>query len=309
MEPTAPAGSGPDLEVESLGRWSLFVRSYRFWRNPILVACVAALVLGAIGVYVILRRVVFATACLANVSGVGVALGALIGLDPHALEHSAETHHWYEDIVGLFGFSLLFTAVLAAAFAWWRESKRMSRESLLGFVYVVSGALLVLLASQLNQSTHAIDDIVFGSAVVVERSQVIIVPLFAALLLIVHIVFNKDFLFASFDPVAARAAHYPVRLLDTLLFVTIGLAIATGTRAIGAMPVFSFVVLPPLTALMLTDRIRLVFFLAPIFGVLGAATGYMTAFMLKLPVGPSMTLCCALLLGLASLRRLGRGSG
>ena len=89
-----------------------------------------------------------------------------------------------------------------------------------------------------------------------------------------------------------------------VLLITIGLAIAIATRAIGALPVFSLIVLPPLTALLLTDRIGLVFLLAPILGALAAAGGYFTAFMLAWPVGPTMTMCCAGLLVLAGVRGL-----
>ena len=304
----APSSQLIGEDRQSMSRWTLFVHSHKFWRKPVFVACIAAIVLGVVGVYVVLRRVVFATACLANVSGVGVALGALLGLDPHAGEGTVEVGAWYEEIFGLFGFSLLVTLGAAATFAWWRESKRLSRESVLGIAYVTTAALLVVLASQVHRATHEIDHIVFGSAVVVESSQLVIVPLFSILIIAVHIVFRKDFLFTSFDSITAQAVKYPVRRLDMLLFATIGLAIAISTRAIGALPVFSFVVLPPLTALLWTERIALVFLLAPILGALSAAIGYGVAFMLLLPVGPSMTLGCVLLFCVAGLRSLLRGA-
>ena len=303
-----PASDPIAGEKPSMSRWTLFLRSHEFWRRPVFVACIAAVVLGIVGIYVVLRRVVFATACLANVSGVGVALGALLGLDAHPGEHTLEPHAWYADIFGLFGFSLLVTVGAAATFAWWRESKRLSRESVLGVAYVGTAALLIVLASQVHRATHEIDHIVFGSAVVVEHSQLIIVPLFSAMIVVVHIIFRKDFLFTSFDSVTAQAVQYPVRRLDMLLFITIGLAIAISTRAIGALPVFSFVVLPPLTALLWTDRIGMAFLLAPILGAITAAIGYGVAFMLLLPVGPSMTLCCVLLFCVAGLRSLLRGA-
>ncbi|MBN1945299.1 MAG: metal ABC transporter permease [Bradymonadales bacterium] len=288
-----------------MSRFSRFLRSSFLWKSPIFVAVVASLILGFVGIYVVLRRIVFVTACLANVSGVGVALGLLLGLESQH-QVMSESTAWYQDILGLFGFSLLITSLAAAGFAWWRESKRVSSESLLGVAYLVTSALLVLLAGYLNQATHDIDNIIFGSGVVVEPSQVIIVPLFAAAILVVHLILRKDFLFVSFDPVTARAVRHPVHALDMVLLVTIGLAIAISTRAIGALPVFAFIVLPPLTALLLTDRIALVFVIAPFLGALAAAGGYFTAFMLAWPIGPTMTLCCTVLLAIAWLRSLVR---
>jgi zinc transport system permease protein len=280
------------------------MQSSFLWRNPIIVASVAAFILALVGIYVVLPRLVFVTACLANVSGVGVAIGLLLGLGVG--EHAAHGEHSgvFDDLLGVFGFSLVITCLTAAGFAWWRESKRISGESLLGVAYLLSSALLVLLSSQLNHATHDIDDIVFGSAVVVEPSQLVIVPFIAALLLILHLLLRKDFLFVSFDPVMARAIRYPVRALDILLFISVGLAIAIATRALGALPVFAFIVLPPLAALQLTERISLVFVLAPIFGVLSAAGGYFAAFMLAWPVGPTMTVLGVCILALSALRPL-----
>ena len=280
----------------------LFLNSSFLWRDPIIVACIAAIVLGVMGVYVVLKRMVFVTATLANVSGVGVALGLLLGLGA-AHGHEGAAIAWYSDLLGLFGFSLLITAITAGSFAWWRASKFISNESILGVAYLASSAALVLFASQLNQATHDIDNIVFGTAVVVEKSQLVIVPLFSIIILIINFIFNKDFIFSSFDPTTAQAVRYPVRLLNVSLLVLIGIAIAITTRAIGALPVFSFVVLPPLAALQLSERLRHVFILAPIFGLIAAAGGYVAAFMLAWPVGPTMTTACAALLLLSALAR------
>ena len=60
----------------------------------------------------------------------------------------------------------------------------------------------------------------------------------------------------------ARVQGMPVRALNAFLFVSIGLAVALCTRALGALPVFAFSVLPAMTALVLTSRIGLVFGLA-----------------------------------------------
>ena len=58
------------------------------WLEPMIAGVLAGAVLGYIGVFVVLKRMVFVSAALSELSGVGVAfafyLGALIGIDPHA---------------------------------------------------------------------------------------------------------------------------------------------------------------------------------------------------------------------------------
>jgi len=104
----------------------------------------------------------------------------------------------------------------------------------------------------------------------------------------------KDFIFVSFDPETARLFKYPVRVLNTILLLTIGIVIAVTTRALGALPVFALVVLPSLTALFLTEKLRWVFILSVLIGVLSAVLGYYFSFVLSLPTGASITTCASL---------------
>ncbi|HZR47667.1 MAG TPA: metal ABC transporter permease, partial [Candidatus Manganitrophaceae bacterium] len=58
--------------------------------------------------------------------------------------------------------------------------------------------------------------------------------------------------------------------------------------AIGALPVFSFLVIPAASALMLTDRLKVAFLLSMLFGVFSAALGFYLSFVYSLPTGPAM---------------------
>ena len=91
----------------------------------------------------------------------------------------------------------------------------------------------------------------------------------------------------------------PVRALNGFLFVSVGLAVALCTRALGALPVFAFSVLPAMTALALTSRIGLCFVLATVFGAFSGVAGYAVSFRAELPVGATETAMAAALLAAA----------
>ena len=78
-----------------------------------------------------------------------------------------------------------------------------------------------------------------------------------------------------------------------------GLSVALCTRALGALPVFAFSVLPAMTALALTARIGLVFVLATLIGALSGVGGYVVSFRGDLPVGATQTATAAALLAAA----------
>ena len=111
----------------------------------------------------------------------------------------------------------------------------------------------------------------------------------------------------SFDGEAARLFKYPVRILNTLLLVTVAVVVAVATRALGALPVFALLALPPLAALNLTEKLRLVFVISSILGVLSASLGYFFSFILSMPTGASITVCAAIIFLLSiSVRELGK---
>ena len=81
----------------------------------------------------------------------------------------------------------------------------------------------------------------------------------------------------------------PVKFLDALLFMSMGLTIAISTKTIGALPVFAYTVLPPAAALCLTQNIKTIFILAPTLGAATAFFGYYLSFIWELPTGACTT--------------------
>src|SRR5439155_25552128 len=75
---------GRRLMEEHVSFWS----SYLLWRDPVIVAMLAAAVCAYCGVFIVLKRVVFVSAALSSMSGVGVAcafyLASVFGIAPHA---------------------------------------------------------------------------------------------------------------------------------------------------------------------------------------------------------------------------------
>jgi zinc transport system permease protein len=127
----------------------------------------------------------------------------------------------------------------------------------------------------------------------------VLVSTATVVLLAGHLVGWRALVFAGYDPLGARVQGVPTRLLDGFLFVSVGLSVALCTRALGALPVFAFSVLPAMAALVITSRIGLVFALAGLFGALSGVGGYAVSYRAELPVGATQTALAALVLGVA----------
>jgi len=274
------------------------------WRDPMIAGVLAGGILGYIGVFVVLKRMVFVSAALSEISGVGVAfafwLGAVLGIDPHA-------HRTIPLLLEPTWFSVVFACGAAALFSLRPGHRKLATETIVGLGYIISSALVlaILNSPRIAQEAHAVGDILFGNAVTVPRQQ--IEALFTAALaaVVAHAIFFKELLFVSYDPETAVVQGMGVFRYELLLNLATAVVISVATRAVGALPVFAFSVIPAAAALMITDRMRLTISLAVLFGVISAALGYYVSWVEQLPTGASMVVVASLFLipGLLNILR------
>ena len=244
---------------------------------PILCGALAGALLGTLGVYVVLRRMVFVSAAVSEAAGLGVVVAfaaqAFVGLPAFLAD------------------PLLGAAVVAllASRLFVDDPIRLhlSRESVLGMVFVLSGAAALLLGSQIPQETHDIQHVLFGTAVMVRWADLVAVAVVTAIVLTILAWLRRGMALATFDPDGAAVQGLPVRSLDLVLFLSIGFAVAVTTHAIGALPVFALTVLPAVAALAVVRRLTHALVLACGLGLIAGAFGYVIAYLLALPVGAS----------------------
>ncbi|MEZ4227107.1 MAG: metal ABC transporter permease [Polyangiaceae bacterium] len=269
--------------------------SLGLYRDPVIVGVFSGAVLGILGVYVVLRRAVFVTAAITQAAGLGVALAFLFEI--HAGVHTPP-------VGGAILLSLLATAVLS----WRTDRLRLPRETLVGLTYLAASAAAVLVGDRITQDAHDITAILFGTAVLVRSEDLRLVLGVGSVVLGLTFFFHRAFLFAGFDPEGARVHRLPVRLLELLLWVLVALTASVTTRAIGALPVFAFAVLPAMAALALVERVRVALVVAAVVGAASGGLGYLFAFFFEFPVGASQALTATvILLGCLLAARLRRG--
>ena len=262
-----------------------FLNSYFLWRDPMIVGAVTGAVCGFLGVYVVLRRIIFVSATLTQISSFGVALSFYLEGMSFAV---------FSSLIGPFALSIILTAVAAAFYALKRDFTRISREGVIAFGFLLASGGVIILGDRIVSGTHDIATILFGSAVVVDPMDVYLIPAIAVVVFILHLIYYKDFIFVSFDTESAILFKYPVRRLNTLLLITVAVVVAVATRALGALPVFALLALPPLASLYLTEKLSLVFIFSVIIGTVSAVLGYFFSFVLSIPTGASIAVCASL---------------
>jgi len=275
-----------------------FLAAREIWQAPLLASVMGGALLGFLGVYVVLRRTVFVSAALTQISTVGLVVGLFLEERLHV-----EAEHAHHQLGMAMGFAVAGALLLGAL-----RPRRLPAEATVGAAWVIASAAVVLGISRLVHASHDLGGMVFGNAVAVPDDELWMIAAVALLCAALHLAFAKEITFASFDPETATALGLRVRTWDAVLSLTIGLAIPASARALGALPVFALLTLPASAALLLGLRLRGVFLVATAVGVLSAAGGYLASWFAETPTGATMVLVAALALLPGALRwaRLGR---
>jgi ABC-type Mn2+/Zn2+ transport system permease subunit len=267
------AAAGAELPADHLAETLGLLRE-GFVQQALKAGLLVGVVCAYLGVFVVLKRIVFVGAALANVA----SLGAALAFTPPALALMT----WIVDRVPalepLAHFKPLILALLlmllsVAFFSQHRLGRRLPRESVIGAAYAgAAGLTLVILAKVQSHGQHALD-VLQGNILGVESQEVVELAVAAVVVGVILALFHKEFVLVSFDPEVARTLGYQSSRWELLWYLSLGVMIAVSIHVAGTVLVFSHLVIPPVTALLLSRRLTVVLALSVGFAVLATLLG------------------------------------
>jgi len=274
--------------------WEDFIGAWELFRNPTLAGTLAGGLLGYLGVFVVLRRMVFLSAALSQCAGLGVTLAF------YAQLHMGVAASVASPLLGAAALTMLGVLLPLSD----RSELGSRRDGLLGLLFLGGSAGTVIVGTKIVQELQDVETLLFGSAVVVLDEQMIWIASISLLLWTLHLWWMRGFIQVSLDRQGARVRGLPVRALDIALLLSLALAISVFTRVLGALPVFAFSVLPAMAAVRLAPSVPLSLIMATVMGALSGFLGYLVAFFYELPVGPSQAGVAASFVLAAELTRV-----
>ena len=131
-----------------------FIDGWELFADATLTGTIAGSILGFLGVYVVLRRMVFLTAALSQVASLGVVvafyahgpLGIPAALAPPTLV------------------AVALTSLVLLPVAFQRPDRRARSDSHLGLAYLLGAAGTLVLGTRVVEELHDIDTILLGTA-------------------------------------------------------------------------------------------------------------------------------------------------
>lgn len=168
---------------------------------------------------------------------------------------------------------------------------RIKEDTAIGLVLSVFFGFGIVLLTVIQKSGNAaqsgLDHFLFGKAAALVGEDLYTFAAVAVLLLIAVFLLFKEFALLAFDKDFARAIGLPVRRIELVLTSLIVLAVVIGIQAVGVVLMAAILITPAAAARFWTDKIRVMFLLASIFGAIsGLAGAYISYVAPAMPTGP-----------------------
>jgi zinc/manganese transport system permease protein len=254
-----------------------------FMVQAFIISLITGLFLSYLGVHVVGRGIVFVDLALGQISSLGGAFAAFVGY-------------------GLTTIPLVFTLVGALLISMIDiRDKRLKLEAIIGIFYAFASAATVMLISKTPHGDSDIQEVLFGNILSVNTQELTITCIVFGALMLLHLIFQKKFFELTESHEAGKIIKKGFNIWNFLFYISIGLSIVFAVKISGVIPVFSYLIIPSVCAIMLARSNKAVVIIAMLISALGSFIGLNVSFHFDFPAGSSIVAVLGTIFVLVSL--------
>jgi len=253
----------------------MIMLEYQFVQNAIMACLMASIVCAFIGVIIVERRMVMMAGGIAHTAYGGVGLGYLCGFEP---------------LIGAMGFSVF--AALAIGFV--KHRSRAKSDVIIALFWSFGMALGIMFTSMMSGYPPDMTSYLFGNILAVTRSDVVMMAVLTALVVLSIAVFFDDWKSFLFDTEFSKVSGYRVNAMDYVLLVLVSLTCVTLIRAAGIILVIALLAAPAACSALYTKTLSGRILAAFGFGVLFCFSGLAVSFAFNIPSGATIVIIAVL---------------
>lgn len=240
-------------------------------QRALVVGTILGFVLGALGVYVLAKRMSFVGDGVAHASLAFVAIGVLTGVMPLG--------------VALLGALLLGTLIHVL-----ERHTQVQTDAAIGVVFTTGMALGIVLLQFADGFVPELVSFLFGNILAIKQSDVYVMVAGAVVMLALLWRYNRSFLFMITDPVGARLAGIKEYSLSWLLTVMIAVAVVLSIKLVGIILVSALLIIPATIAKRVTSSFSAFQTGSAIIGALVVVVGLLLSVWIDIPSGATIVL-------------------
>ena len=251
--------------------WLTDPLALELFRRALIEAVLMGATCGAIGAYVVLRRLAFIGDALSHAVFPGVVVAYLLGLP-------------------VFAGAMVAGAVTSVAIAVVSRGERIREDTAIGIFFAGAFALGIVLISTQSGYQQDLSAFLVGDLLAVGWDDIVVSALAGAAVVGLLVALRKELLLVSFDRTYAQALGYPVFALELLLLLLLTATIVVSLSAVGIILVLAMLVTPAATARLLVDRFTPMMIVGAGLGALYGILGWYVSYHLGWSPGGSIVL-------------------
>jgi len=190
----------------------------------------------------------------------------------------------------LFWWALGTAIVVGLAVGWISRRSRVREDTAIGIVFAGMFALGIAMISTAHGFAVDLVHFLFGNVLGVSTSDLWLIAGFGLAVLLLLLIFYKEFVLVSFDPTFARTLRLPTAFYQYLLIVLIAVTVVVSLQTVGIGLMLAMLVVPASTAFLLTRRLPAMIGLGAILGALSGVIGLYLSYYWSIASGAAVVL-------------------
>ena len=240
-----------------------------FMKNALLAGMLVSIACGIIGTLVVVNRIVFISGGIAHAAYGGIGLAFYMGIPP------------------FFG-AALFSVTVSMIMGVVSLKSKQRADTIIGVMWAIGMAVGIILIDLTPGYNVDLMSYLFGSILSVPGIDIWFMLSLDIVILVVIIIFYKEFIAMSYDEEFSFVVGIPVKILYFVLLGMIALSVVMIIRVVGLILVIALLTIPPFIAEKYTTSLSKMMVLSSILGMFFTMAGLWFSYNYNLTSGATI---------------------
>lgn len=238
---------------------------YKFLQDALWVSIAIGVGCGIVGCFIILRGLALMGDAISHAVIPGVAVSYMLGIN-------------------FFYGAIVFGILSALGMGFIKENSKIKSDASIGIVFTAFLALGILLIS-IIQSPIDLNNILFGNVLTVKDNERYLTFGVVLSIILLVIIFYKEMLLSTFDPIMAKVGGLPVKLINYIIMVMLTVITVASIQTVGALLVVAMLITPASTAYLISHKLSSMLWISSAIGIVASFIGLFLSVTYNLPSG------------------------
>lgn len=270
--------------------------SYNFMQFAMIVGLILGICLPIVGVIVYLRKIIFLSDTIGQISLTGASFGVFISSTVSNL------------VVNNFWMIIIFTIIGAIFIQFLNDKIKSNQEISLLITHSIAISLVMIFLSLAKSYGANLFNILFGNINSISAQDVMIIASLSIIVISLLLVKWRTIILVFIDEVSAKLRGINVTFYKYFTTILISVMIALAVKVVGVLLVATMLALPIVSASLFSSNLKKVVLMSIVMAIISFEGGIMSSYIFDLPASALIVFISLLELIISSIIKIIRGS-